>query len=208
MPGSAGVRGEQVWFARLQPGPERQRRPGWPASRRDRGPATGPGPVPGPAAARAARDVPARRVRARGRPPAHRRPRPPRRACSLGNGDREGGQELRGSASGRGGRVREAGPGHRVAGLRRRVVRVRGERRDLVGPPDAQRHRGQDRLKLAAVAGREQAKRAPLAWFQRRTPQAQQVPLGGQVTRMARPRGRGRRRPPPREFLLGRGWSS
>src|SRR5690242_8396104 len=65
-----------------------------------------------------------------------------------------------------------------------RVVRVRREGSDLVGAPHPQRHRGEDLLEMVAVGGGEQPEGAPLAWLQRRAPQAQQVSLGRELARV------------------------
>jgi hypothetical protein len=77
--------------------------------------------------------------------------------CARRDGDRERGQELAapGTPHGRSG----------FLGLSGRVIRVRRERRDLVGSPDAQRHRGKDVLELGGIVGGEQAERAPFAWL-------------------------------------------
>src|SRR5580704_7250274 len=55
------------------------------------------------------------------------------------------------------------------------VVRVAGERGDLVSTPDPKRHRGEDSLEVVAVVGREQAEAPPFAWLKRRAPQPEQV---------------------------------
>jgi len=60
---------------------------------------------------------------------------------------------------------------------------VRRERHDLIGAPHAQRHRGEDLLELAAVAGGEKPERAPFAWLQRRTPKAEQASWRRELTR-------------------------
>src|SRR5216683_4426835 len=90
---------------------------------------------------------------------------------ALGHADGEGDQEF----------GRPVGP---FRGGQRRVVRVRRERRDLIGAPHAQRHRGQDLLELALVGGGEQPERAPFTWLQWGTPQAQQVSLRRELTRV------------------------
>jgi hypothetical protein len=64
------------------------------------------------------------------------------------------------------------------------VVRVRRKRCDLVRTPDPQRHAGQNLLELVAVAGSEQPKGAPLAWLERRPPEAKQVALRRQLGRV------------------------
>ncbi len=51
-----------------------------------------------------------------------------------------------------------------------RVVRVRHQRRHVVGTPHAQRHRGEHVLEPGTVVGGEQAERAPLARLQRGEP--------------------------------------
>src|SRR5215468_4197067 len=58
------------------------------------------------------------------------------------------------------------------------------ERRDLVGTPYPQWHRGEDLLEPVAVIGRKQPKAAPFSWLQRRTPEPKQVPLGCQFARV------------------------
>jgi hypothetical protein len=60
---------------------------------------------------------------------------------------------------------------------------MRRERRDLIGSPHAQRHRGQDFLELVAVGGGEKAERAPLAWLKRWSPEPQQAAPRREVAR-------------------------
>jgi hypothetical protein len=46
-----------------------------------------------------------------------------------------------------------------------------------------ERHRSEDLLELAAIVGGKKPERPPLAWLQRRTPEAKQVPLGSEFAR-------------------------
>ena len=94
-------------------------------------------------------------------------------SCSLGTlgkGHLEPGQELRGP---------------RPRGLP--AGRWDGPRvHHLVGSPDSQWHRGEHVLELHLIGGGEQPERAPLARPQRRSPQAQQVALRGQLAGASR----------------------
>src|SRR5215469_17794624 len=67
-----------------------------------------------------------------------------------------------------------------------RVVGMRRKRRWLVGPPHPQRHRGKYLLQLVRAVGYEQAERAPLAGLERRPPQPEQMPPGGELARPRR----------------------
>jgi hypothetical protein len=71
-----------------------------------------------------------------------------------------------------------------------RIVRVPGERRDLVCSPHVQRHRCENFPQLVDVGGGEKAERAPLAGLQRRSPQAPQVSLNHQSRARAASRAR------------------
>jgi hypothetical protein len=71
--------------------------------------------------------------------------------CARRDGEGERGQELRGFVAG------FCCGSSGQFGLPCRVIRVRRERRDLIGAPDPQRHRGEDFLELGAIVGGEQA---------------------------------------------------
>src|SRR5258706_10513487 len=63
----------------------------------------------------------------------------------------------------------------------RRVIRMFGERCDLVRTPHVQRHRSKEVFELTIGGGAEESEGAPFTWFQRRTPKAQQMSLRGQL---------------------------
>ena len=87
--------------------------------------------------------------------------------CARRNRDRERGEELTHS--------RHGARASRLPRRIRRVVRMRKQRRDVVGTPRSQRHRCQNRLEVGLVGCCEQTERAPLAWLQRRAPEPQEV---------------------------------
>ena len=115
-------------------------------------------------------------------------PRPLRFALGDGTGAPGGGGRRNGGGE-RGQELREPGfgPGRSwLVGAATRVIGMGRERRDLIGAPHAQRHGGEDLLELGGVGGGEEAERAPFARLQRWAPQAQEVPLRGQLARVRR----------------------